>query len=408
MTSALVEALHASSLLASLCICGAGASAISSLTAVPGCSRTLLQAEVLYSRTAMAAALGYVPSHAVTATVARQLAQHAYRASCRLAAPGPQLVGLGATSAIQTDRERRGGDRACVCVWGSEAVAEYCVELPPEWGRARQDEEVARLILHALAQRAQLPGDLLSPETLAGLQRQTRPVDGLEGVIQRVLDGQTPYVLWNERGEVRSPLEPFGEEEAAAGGGDTSAPHRLLFPGSYRPLHWGHTELARVAAEIARETRGLPDTAPVSVTHEISTNIIDKGSVSASSMVERIQPFLQRGLRVAITGATLFVDKAKLFPHHGFICGSDTARRILDPKYYEGGDEDGMVRALTKDIADAGCYFIVGGRRLTADGSWEDLSTMHVPEPLTRLFVDIPENRFHIDVSSTELRARKQ
>lgn len=81
MTQKLIEAIHASPLKLSLCICGAGTSVISLLTQVAGCSQTLLKAEVLYAHAATSIALDYCPAHVVTRNVAHQLAQHACKLS---------------------------------------------------------------------------------------------------------------------------------------------------------------------------------------------------------------------------------------------------------------------------------------------------------------------------------------
>lgn len=71
---------------------------------------------------------------------------------------------------------------------------------------------------------------------------------------------------------------------------------------------------------------------------------------------------INEGKRVTVSNARLFVQKAQLFPGHGFIIGLDTARRVIDPQYYDPPTVAGMTHSLLRDIGQRGCYFVVGGR----------------------------------------------
>ncbi|AYU78336.1 hypothetical protein LdCL_200010400 [Leishmania donovani] len=542
----LVEAIHASPIRLSLCICGAGAGVIRRLTRVPECSRTLLEANVLYHRGSTQRTLDGLPRHIVSADAARQLAQHAFHTSRAIAfseareqqqqqqhpqpastLPGQTaalLFGIGATSAVKTSRSRRSRDEVHVCVWGGSvslpegsshqsggspamlgAVRYYHMDMPDWLSRAEQDEQVELAVLHAIARTVELciPGEaevvsrdtnapgqrtyprsvfqaLLpsaaenasargegvrvssSPPSLSVVTDSARlwsvpsesapepvcldPSSEVRLALQNVLgagvsaaapDGSVRDVcaLWNRHGELRcSGISPYSAaprnaaeavmEHQQEGGYDRSAAPaasskviRLLYPGSFNPLHYGHTELVQAATRVVRQRRqqdveqtALPT--PVVVTYEIAVKVVDKGAIEVDDLVRRVHQFLRRGERVAVTAATLFVDKARLFPGHGFLIGIDTAVRVLDPKHYSTNEdpadaEAAMVAALTRDIAGRGCYFVVGGRKMSDPAGWRELSSLRIPESVQHLFIGIPATEFRVDVSSTELRARR-
>ncbi|CBZ26623.1 conserved hypothetical protein [Leishmania mexicana MHOM/GT/2001/U1103] len=544
----LVEAIHASPIRLSLCICGAGAGVIRRLTRVPECSRTLLEANVLYHRGSTQRALDGLPRHIVSADAARQLAQHAFHTSRAIAfseareqqqqqqkppQPAPTLpgqtaallFGIGATSAVKTSRSRRSRDEVHVCVWGGSvslsggdsshqnggspamlgAVRYYHMDMPDWLNRAEQDEQVELVVLHAIARAAEscIPDDaeVVCRDTIASGQRtyprsvfQTLLPSAAEnasassegvsisipppklsvvtdsarlwsvpsesapvpvcldpsgemrlalrcvlgaGAAAAASDGSVREVwaLWNRHGELRcGGIFPYSEESrnaAAAviehqqeGGYDQSAAPaessnviRLLYPGSFNPLHYGHTELVQAATRVLRqrqqqdvEQTALPT--PVEVTYEIAVKVVDKDAIEMDDLVRRVHQFLRRGERVAVTVATLFVAKARLFPGHGFLIGIDTAVRVLDPKHYSTSEdpadaEAAMVATLTRDIAGRGCYFVVGGRKMSDPAGWWELSSLRIPESVRHLFVGIPATEFRVDISSTELRAQR-
>ena len=53
-----------------------------------------------------------------------------------------------------------------------------------------------------------------------------------------------------------------------------------------------------------------------------------------------------------------------------------------------------------------GCKFVVAGRLDSGTGRFLTLSDVSVPPELTDLFLDLPEDAFRADVSSSEIRER--
>ncbi|MBY0456256.1 MAG: hypothetical protein K2V38_02845, partial [Gemmataceae bacterium] len=144
------------------------------------------------------------------------------------------------------------------------------------------------------------------------------------------------------------------------GGGARVSPRpAALLPGSFNPLHHGHTALAAVAAaRLGAE-----------VHFELSVTNADKPELPPEEAERRVAQF--RGVApVWVTRAAAFEKKADLFPGAAFVLGWDTAVRLLDPKYY--GGPGGRDAALRKLLA-RGCRVVVGGR-LDASGAfrvWE-------------------------------------
>src|SRR5580658_2490277 len=107
----LISALHGSGRKAALAITGGGSGAIGELLRVPGGSRLLSEAQVPYDEQALAAFLGVAPAQACSADTAIAMAQSARARAASLAPAGADLVGLGATAALVSDRPRKGEHR---------------------------------------------------------------------------------------------------------------------------------------------------------------------------------------------------------------------------------------------------------------------------------------------------------
>ena len=161
-----------------------------------------------------------------------------------------------------------------------------------------------------------------------------------------------------------------------------------LMPGSFNPLHHGHTSLARAAAAHLG----------VDVHFELSVVNADKGELPREEVERRAAQFVGVG-PLWLTRCATFEAKADLFPGAAFVLGWDTAVRVIDPKYY--GGEAGRDDALRKLLA-SGCRLVVGGR-VDAGGAFRVWDHRPLAE-FYALFVALAEADFRTDVSSTELR----
>src|SRR6185503_17082622 len=107
----LISALHASGRKAALAITGGGIGAVGELLRVPGGSRLLIEAQVPYDGLALATFLGFAPAQASSADTAIAMARTARARAARLVPADTDLIGLGATAALVSDRPRRGEHR---------------------------------------------------------------------------------------------------------------------------------------------------------------------------------------------------------------------------------------------------------------------------------------------------------
>ena len=178
-------------------------------------------------------------------------------------------------------------------------------------------------------------------------------------------------------------IEPYGVTRTAP------VPLALL-PGSFNPLHEGHTTLAAVAA--AR--LGMP------VHFELSAVNVDKADLPAEEIRKRVDQFAGVG-PVWVTRAATFVEKASLFPGAAFVVGWDTALRLVDPGYHGGpAARDAALRTLSG----AGNRFVVGGR-VDAGGAFRIWDRGSTADEFADLFVALTERDFRVDISSRALRA---
>ncbi|MFZ2007449.1 MAG: hypothetical protein WAV02_20355 [Stellaceae bacterium] len=373
----LISALHASGRKATLAITGGGSGAIGELLRIPGGSRLLIEAQVPYDEHALAAFLGFAPAQASSADTAIAMAQVARTRAAKFTPAGTDLVGLGATAALVSDRPRRGEHRFHIACANAAGIA-HCTGVLAKGRRDRAAEEdlVARAIVLWLARACGVAAP--SPQCLLDADEHYAETDVATGdLIDRLLAGEVNRVT----------VQPDGQMML-------SAPlPAVLLPGSFNPVHEGHTLLARVAEEFRKQP----------VAFEISVTNVDKPPLTAETVRRRLAQFAGKA-PVELTRAPTFVEKARLFPGTIFVVGVDTAERLFGVKYY-GGDEARMHAALD-EIADAGGGFLVAVR-LDAAGRVRALKDIPVPKRYADLFTEIPEHRFRVDTSSSEIRARR-
>src|SRR5215472_5924984 len=148
----LVSALHASGRKAALAITGGGSGAVGELLRVPGGSRLLIEAQVPYDEQALAAFLGFAPAQACSADTAIAMARSARARAARMAPAGANLVGLGTTAALVSDRPRRGEHRFHIAFASPAGIAHCtCVLAKGRRDRAAEEDLVARAIVLWLA-----------------------------------------------------------------------------------------------------------------------------------------------------------------------------------------------------------------------------------------------------------------
>src|SRR5207253_458235 len=202
---------------------------------------------VPYDALALAALLGFATAQACSSDTAIAMAQSSRARAAKLVpstgvGAGTDLVGLGATAALVSDRPRRGEHRfhiAFANTAGPNSTGAHCTCVLAKGRRDRGAEEdlVSRAIVLWLARacgiEAPSPRSLLDADeryaeaVAAAVETPGDPID-------RLLAGDVDRVT----------VQPDGQMLL-------SAPRpALLFPGSFNPMHEGHVLLARVAEEL--------------------------------------------------------------------------------------------------------------------------------------------------------------
>ena len=372
----LISAVHASGRKAALAITGGGSGAVGELLRVPGGSRLLIEAQVPYDALALATFLGFAPAQACSADTAIAMARSVRARAARLVPAGTDLVGLGATAALVSDRPRKGEHRFHIAFANSAGIA-HCTGVMAKGRRDRAAEEdlVSRAIVlwlaHACGIAAPSPRSLLDAD-----EHFAETVVATVDTIDQLLAGELDRVTAQPDGQMM-----------------LSAPRPLvLLPGSFNPVHDGHVLLARVAEELRQQPLAF----------EISVTNVDKPPLAGETVRHRLAQFAWKS-PVELTRAPTFLEKSRLFPRTTFVIGADTAERLVAPKYY--GDDEARMHVALEEIASSGASFLVAVR-IDAAGRVRALSDIPVPRRYVDLFTEIPEHRFRLDTSSSEIRAR--
>jgi len=373
----LISALHASGRKAALAITGGGSGAVGELLRVPGGSRLLIEAQVPYDGLALATFLGFAPTQACSVDTAIAMARTVRARAARLVPAGVEVVGLGATAALVSDRPRKGEHRFHVAFADSACIGQ-CVGVLAKGRRDRAGEEdlVSRSIILWLAHACGVPAP--SPRSLLDVDEHfAETVVATVDSIDQLLAGEVDRVTAQPDGQMM-----------------LSAPqHPVLLPGSFNPMHTGHMALARVAEELRQQPLAF----------EISVTNVDKPALTADTVRHRVAQFAWKS-PVELTRAPTFVEKSRLFPRTTFVIGADTAERLVQAKYY--GDDETRMHVALEEIGSSGGSFLVAVRS-DAAGRLRGLIDIPVPRRFADLFTEIPEHRFRLDTSSSQIRARR-
>jgi nicotinamide mononucleotide (NMN) deamidase PncC len=374
----LISTLHASGRKAALAITGGGSGAVGELLRVPGGSRLLIEARVPYDALALATFLGFAPAQACSSDTAIAMARRARARAARLVPASTDLVGLGATAALVSDRPRKGEHRFHIAFANSAGIAHCtCVMAKGRRDRAAEEDLVSRAIVLSLARACGIAAP--SPRSLLDAdEHYAETVVAAVDTIDQLLAGEFDRVTVQPDGQMMlSAPQPF-----------------VLFPGSFNPMHEGHVLLARVAEELRQQPLAF----------EISVTNVDKPPLAGETVRRRLAQFAWKS-PVELTRAPTFLEKSRFFPGTTFVVGADTAERLVAPKYY--GDDELRMHDALEEIANSGGSFLVAVR-INAAGRVRALNDIPVPRRYADLFTEIPEHRFRVDTSSSEIRARRR
>jgi hypothetical protein len=345
-----LEAVHASPMRAVVHVTGGAAQSLGWVMAVPGASRTLLDARVPYARESMVDTLGAEPKQYVSAQTARDLARTAYTRGVRLS-PGVHhddhrhVVGVGCTCALASVPPKKGDHRCFVATYGVLGSATY--ELNMEKGlrdRWEEDGLASRLVVQALADAAaeaetrerERRGESFGKDCANGANG-----DGAANAIpwEGVLSAND--AMTTTRAPTRSPDDPIswvtsGSCDVAAFSTETGEltslhaipPRTVILPGSFNPAHEGHRQMLAAAAAL-RPGHALA--------FELAVTNADKGTLEPAEVrttrgfvlftERRGDGFLRVGNPRTADDVVASDARASVFAKGGAVPGRDVRRR---------------------------------------------------------------------------------
>ena len=368
----LVESLHGSERMVSLAVAGAGTQAVGWILGVAGASRTVLDIQIPYASSAVVDCIGFEPEQFVSAETSRALARAAYFRAVDLRSGVTPVAGVACTATIATDRLKRGEHRCHVAVHHAMGWSVHSLTLAKgQRDRSGEDAVVSRLILNAIAEVAGIDGRV-DPGLLEG-ERVLRDGAEFDDPLEALSEGHVGHVVVGSDGSLTADMRFSGG----------------VLPGSFNPLHRGHTGLAGAASAMLEGP----------VAYEISITNVDKPPLKLEEVRRRVRQ-LAGISNIVVTRVPVFYEKARILPGCTFVIGVDTMQRVVDPKYY--GASRGKMLSAIHEMRELGCSFLVAGR---VDGDeFRTLGDVAVPAEVQGMFREIPESEFREDLSSTDLR----
>lgn len=171
---------------ASFVVTGGGSGALHALLATPGASRFVVEAHVPYSPEALGRFLGEKPEHSCSPEAAVLLTRQAFK----FPTSGFRFLSVACTAALQTDRERRGEDRAFICIKTGAAERLYALYFS-RTSRTEQETLLSGWLLTLIARTVGAERGLMLPGSFnpvhqghLHLLKTAEKMTGLRGVFE--------------------------------------------------------------------------------------------------------------------------------------------------------------------------------------------------------------------------------
>ena len=434
----LVSAIHASTASMgkkfSFGVTGGGSTALGYLMAQPGASSTVLEFTCTYACESTQEYVNHdstkpllITSFAALET-AKELANASLRRSKKImTTQSPDLahlsslvgaVGIGATASLASKNWKRGDHRIFASLVTNDKEITFSlnlfkgVEAAPFRTRKQEDDLSGKLIVCITAFECGLLDSTSLVEFLLanGLdEKDTLLISEvhIKNSLEYLLDSDVNNVLLIPQHDGTSlkiadvPIHLLGQYAPVK-------PKVVMLPGSFNPLHAGHTTALTSSLELCD-----PATNPQGL-FELSVFNVDKPPLKMLDLITRLEHFTGT-FPVFLTNTPRFVDKSRVYPGISYVLGVDTVVRLVDPDYTNGSVEKMIL--LLKDIIDKGTEFFVLPRTFGTSNiapsfrvqlNDDELLTYslikdYVPYVLRPAFKEIMTN-VHKDLSSSALR----
>lgn len=385
-----------------LAITGGGIQSLGELLRYGGGSATCIEMIVPYHPNSLQEFLKYKPAKACSEETARKMALRSFQKALGLGVASDKAGGFGVTCSLargSADGEiRADGSRrehwVHIAYQDRTMTWVYSMDLTNSgMSRVEEENEVADLVVkhihnflcghdsNAFEKSIKWPmtdaGNMSDPplevqELMCGNLNIARALGGKRGTLERIteFDG-----------------EPYSRDIS-----------KLIYSGSFNPVHHGHIGVATIAAiktgerptfEISIEN---PDKPPL--------DYIDMDDRFCNISIECASSHLDYE-NVIFTRLPLFKDKMMALPVHTFVMGADTAIRFCDEKY-------GSVAESLEALDKSGCHVIITERQgfdlKYVKGVMDMFNRSHIGPPVHF----VPESLYKDDgVSSSQLRNSK-